>query len=279
MSVAALGRDRAPAQSFADLSPRDIEEALAAMWTVLEHFRRADDYRAVFLHMYYIITRNVRDEIAAPNPHHPVFLDPAWMSRLAGKFATLYFRSLEALDRPAGRERAWKLAHGLAVEKRSTVLQDMVLGITAHIKYDLAVALADNIREHRDHLESGMLLLRKHDHDSANTLLRRSIEEIKRVVPQEYGGGHRGLLIAGVPFDELLAIAIVRYHREKVWWDAMELLCCRDAAAVERVMRRMDEESLRVAQRLAGGRSFMVRALRFFGGEQRRVALGACALA
>jgi hypothetical protein len=274
-----LGDDVASADGFADLSPRDIEEALAAMLTVLRHFRRTNDYRAVFLHMYYIITRNVRDEIAAPNPDRPVFLDPAWMSRLAGKFATLYFRSLKALDRPGGRERAWKLAHGLAIEKRSSVLQDMVLGITAHIKYDLAVALADNIREHGDHLKPGTLLLRKHDHDSANTLLRRSIAEIKSVVPQEYGGGHRGLLIAGVPLDELLAIAIVRYHRERVWWDAMELLHCRDAETVGRVMRRMDEESLRVAERLAGGRSFMVRALRFFGGDQRRVDLGACALA
>lgn len=265
-------------EALSDFTPRNIEQALAAMQTALRFFHRRNDYRAVFLHMYYIITRNVRDEIKRPtDPDRPLFLDPGWMSRLAGKFATLYFRSLKTFQGAADQERAWKLAHGMALEKRSTVLQDMVLGITAHIKYDLAVAIAANIRSHGDERRPGSLFVRKRDHDSANTLLKRSIQEIKRSVPREYGGGDRGLPLAGLPFDELLAISIVRYHREKVWWDAMELLSCKDAAGVDQVMQRLNEESVRVAERLAGASSFMVVVLRKLARGRRRRNITECA--
>jgi hypothetical protein len=263
--------------SIAGFTPRSIHEATASMQAALEFFHRTNDYRAVFLHMYYIITRNVQDEIESPSdPSNPIFLDPAWMSRLAGKFATLYYRSLRTFEKPASTERAWKLAHGLAIRKESTVLQDMILGITAHIKYDLAAAIAANLREHRDQEAPGALIARKRDHDNANTILRRSIREIKRTIPREYGGLRRQLHQSWFSLDELLAIAIVRYHREKVWWDALELIRCRDQQEVDRVMHRLDRESIRVAERLAGNRSVLVRTLRPFVADERRRDITVC---
>jgi hypothetical protein len=248
---------------LAELSPQTIQEALECMETALRYFHQKSDFRAIFLRAYHIITKNVLQEIENPTDiDEPIFLDPAWMSRLAGKFATLYFRSLRTFEKPGPMENAWKLAHGMAIRKESTVLQDVVLGINAHIKYDLAAAICENLREHRDYLDPRLLSKRKRDHDQANTILRRSIQEIKTVIPRAYGGVIRHFGLGKLRLDEAVAIAIVRYHRERVWWDALELLWTSTENERDRVMEKLNVESARLADYIAGNRSLLIAAWR-----------------
>lgn len=237
---------------LAALSPTTIGEALVCMRKGLDHFHRREDWRAVFLHAYYIITRNVGDTIEEQGWRSDrLFCDPEWMSRLAGKFATLYFRSLTTFDRPVGEERAWKLAHGMAMERRSTVVQDMLLGINAHIGYDLAQALASNIREHGDEALAGRLALRKHDHDQANRILMRSIAEIWRVLPRAYGGLLPIIDALSLRLNRYVAREALRRYRERVWWHAVELLEASTREDTRAVLKAMNDESMRIAEAIA----------------------------
>jgi hypothetical protein len=238
------------AQGYADtlpiaaLRPAGVEETLDCMTAALAYFHERDDYRAVFLAAYRVITTQMQTAIRSTG--HPFFHDPQWMSRVVGTFATLYFRSLRTFERPFGEETAWKLAHGLAISKSSTVLQDVLLGVNAHIKYDLPVALEQNLYDAaHNQLE---LSMRRRDHERANLLLARSITVLRSTIPHTYGGSlsvfDRGMLRVDVHVADMVG----RYNRWRVWTDAVSLLRAPSAARRQTIIQRMDVASARTAE-------------------------------
>src|SRR5687768_17014880 len=64
-----------------NLTPITIDEALEALETVAARLRAKNDPRAVFPDVYGVITRRVKEAIEGRGP---AFLEPQWISRLAG---------------------------------------------------------------------------------------------------------------------------------------------------------------------------------------------------
>lgn len=221
---------------LARLTAPTVHEALECMDMVLELFHNANDNRAIFLGCYRIITKNVRDAIEQQNDFdNPIFFDPHWVARLSGRFATLYFRSLREEDddrappEDGGRNRAWRIAHEEARKGRVSVTQHVLLGINAHINYDLPLALYQNLVTHGDHEQSYQhMYRRKFDHDQVNNILVRSIPQAQHVVSDAYGGLLGVVGSAFLSLDDLLATLGLRYYRERVWWDAVSFLATRD---------------------------------------------------
>lgn len=219
------GRD-----DLARLTPRTIDDALECMKVALGIFHDANDRSAVFMRTYQIITRNVRDAIRGQNEFdNRIFFDPQWVSRLSGRFATLYFRSLLTFFKPPEVERAWKIAHAATRDKHVGVTQDVLLGINAHINYDLPLALYQNFLAHGDHTQASTswLYRRKFDHDQVNNILMRSIPEVQRTLGAEYGGLLGLIGKALLTLDDSLSELGLKYYRERVWWDAVSFLAAR----------------------------------------------------
>lgn len=203
---------------LARLTPANIDEALECMDTGLDRFHDANDNRAIFLGCYRVITQNVHDAIEQQRDFdNRIFFDPAWVARLSGRFATLYFRSLQQragdVDRTADAShddgagaRAWRIAHEEARKGRLSVTQHVLLGINAHINYDLPLALYQNLVAHADQDEPyAQLYRRKFDHDQVNNILVRSIPEAQQVVGANYGGLLGCVSRAFFFLDDLLA--------------------------------------------------------------------------
>jgi hypothetical protein len=116
--------------------------------------RAAGDRRAVFLTVYTRMTATVRAAVAAGR-----FADPAWMRRYTVTFADYYRRAFLAFERGdhAAVPDPWRVAFGTAVAGDGLVAQDALLGINAHVTYDLALTLhevgvdPDRARKHADH--------------------------------------------------------------------------------------------------------------------------------
>lgn len=259
-------RDVRSIDDLSRLTPLDVEQALECIDVALRLFHEAHDNRAVFLRSYRVITRNLRDALATRAPFtNRIFFDGAWVAHLAARFATLYFRSLATFTRPPEVERAWKIAHESAIEKRLGVTQDVLLGINAHINYDLSYAIYQALIEHRDHerTEASWLHRRKFDHDQINNVLVRSIPEVQRTLGREYGGVLGVLAHSLFTLDDLLAALGLKYYRERVWWDAMSFLATRKAdgtipaipgdAEVEVVQQKLDWESTKLAETIRDG--------------------------
>ncbi len=237
-------------EEIAAQRPRDIEEAIPAMQRALDWYHERNDHRAIFLRAYYIITINVHSALRARNP---VFFDPSWIASLAGKFSTLYFQSLSTFERAPEAERAWKIAHRLSESGGSSIIQNLVLGLNAHINYDLAVGIYRNLLEHGDDRNHLLLPRRKFDHDQVNDILMASIPEITTTVARDYGGAIRLLDLALDRFDDLLAGTGLRYYRERVWWNAVSLLTTADEQEMGMVLEKMNQESGRLAELMDDG--------------------------
>jgi len=240
-------------ETIAAQRPADIEEAIPCMQLALRYFHERGDYRAVFLRAYYIITLNVHAAIHRRGDYrqNPIFFDVDWVASQAGHFSSLYFRSLTTFDRPLETERAWKIAHDMAVKKTSTVVQDLMLGLNAHINYDLAYGTYLNLKQHSDGADHLLLPHRKFDHDQVNNILVRSMDQIADALSRDYGGGINLLRRAMHGLDIILTGTGLKYYRERVWWSAISYLTTTDDDEVSLVHYKLNWESLQTAKLLA----------------------------
>lgn len=261
--------------------PRDIDEALHCMRAALDYFHGRNDNRAIFLRLYYVMTLEVHAAVNQLGDYkNQIFLDPPWIARLSGLFASLYFRSLNTFERDPNPdvERAWKIAHRAAGQGSPTVVQNALLGINAHINYDLPYAVAVNLKEHGDTGSHLTLHRRKFDHDQVNNLLVRSLGPIQDILDRDYGQGISLIDHALGGLDEKISEAGLAYYRERVWWDAMSFAAATDGQQEQIVREKLNWESYKVAQILTG-RSLLRRSVwlperilalpgRLFGGER-----------
>lgn len=241
--------------------PKDIDEALDAMRSALNYFHQEHDQRAIFLRAYYLNTVAIQQAVEQRGRYQKrIFFDPPWVRKLAGKFALLYFQSLSTEERPG--ERAWKTAHRLAGTNQTSVFQDMLLGINAHINYDLAYGIYLNLKEHEDGREHLLLPRRKFDHDQINNILVNTIPQVEDVLTRDYGGElHMMGELAG-NLDEVLGSVGLKYYRERVWWTAVSFLCSEHPEEHQLVKDRLDWESAQLADSIACEGTVLQRSLR-----------------
>ncbi|MCZ8522470.1 DUF5995 family protein [Paenibacillus caseinilyticus] len=117
---------------------RSIDEVLLQLDDAVAEARMASSRLGYFAALYRMVTRKVKDGIA-----QGFFEDGPRMERLDVTFANRY---LDALNlhlhggRPTG---CWALSFEAARNPRLLILQHLLLGMNAHINYDLGIAAAE----------------------------------------------------------------------------------------------------------------------------------------
>ena len=96
------------------------------------------------------------------------FEDPAWVDRWDVAFADLYVSALEAHLAGGPVSRPWRQAFAAPAEL--PVLRLLLLGINAHINYDLPQALLAVIGP-EDFANAALLARRERDHERIDTIL------------------------------------------------------------------------------------------------------------
>lgn len=209
----------------------------------LRAFDRAGDHRAAFLRVYAHMTRKVLRRMQGP-----FFLDPDWIERVAVRFADMYFDALAAFD---GRRRpppAWHLAFDSATRRRCFLLQDIVLGVNAHINNDLPQVLAAILRAEGDWPDQPRLLRRRFDHDQINRVLYEIIPAVEGEAASHYGRlvGSLGRIMGGL--DETLATFGLKQYRDKTWRNAQFLLAAQGDQERADVAGWIEQDALEVGQ-------------------------------
>ena len=248
-------------RELAAQQPGNIDEALDCMRHTLQRFHAAGDKRAIFLRLYYIMTLEVHAAIHGLGDYRgkQVFLDADWVRALSGKFATLYFKGLDTRGREPdeGVERAWKAADTACRSFRSTVVQNALLGINAHINYDLPRAIAANL-DPAELNDYPTLQLRKFDHDQVNNLLVRTLRPIQDVLARDYAPGIALIDNLLGNLDERLSEAGLKYYRERVWWDALTYASALKNGTEAIVRDKLNWESHKVAEFLRTKRELWI---------------------
>jgi hypothetical protein len=112
------------------------------MQELVQMWEAASDRRAAFLNCYLLMTRNMPAAVAAGE-----FIDQGWVHALLHRFADYYFDALEAYEQgDADTSAVWRTAHNATRDPQTHILQNMLLGINAHINYDLVLTLVDMLK-------------------------------------------------------------------------------------------------------------------------------------
>jgi hypothetical protein len=159
-----------------------------------------------------------------------VFEDPAWIADFDVRFALRY---KHALENPAARVRPWKLAFDACERDATRAIRHLMLGINAHMSYDLCAVLLEGIVDDRQK--------RVRDFLAVNHVIAHAVGSIQNLIETRYDGGRLRLAdLLGMNVDELLTQETFADWRGRAWSDAMDILDGRlTLGAVEaRVARR-----------------------------------------
>ena len=194
-----------------------LSELIERMEAVSAELRGAHDPRRFFHDTYLRTTRAVSDEIDAGG-----FLDGPWVSQWDVVFAELYLDAFAEWQRTGTAVAPWQYAFDVTKrEPDAPPLRHVLLGMNAHINYDLAQALVAMIPpEHFD--DVAIVERRSRDHAHIDTVLLRRVadedDELRSV------SRPRALLDRMLaPLNRAGTRRFLRESRRKVWHNARVL--------------------------------------------------------
>ena len=239
--------------------PASVRDVVARMQQRLDTLPPERASRRPFLSTYLRTTEAVGAAL-----RDGLFEDPDWVERWDVAFAEFYLDAYDA-DRTEDRSRLprpWRLAFDAPPELPA--LRHVLLGINAHINYDLPQALLAVIPA-AEFADPALLASRHRDHARIDTVLA---ERVKGEDAELAAGGRVLLDRALAPLNRLGSKRFLREARQKVWHNVHELHAARLAGADPYRVRLAELEVLsaaRIADLLAPGQVLLRLAVAGFG--------------
>jgi hypothetical protein len=217
-----------------------LDDAVNGLAALEARYRGVNDRRAIFLTLYGIVSAEMRARVA-----QRAFEDNAWVERYTVAFANRYREALESYE--AGHvgqvPKSWRLCFDAAVAGSGLVLQDMLLGVNAHVNHDLPLALSSvSIEPDRP--------ARYRDHSAVNAVLAAVTERATERLAASYAPGLTTLDDCAGPIDEMLSAFSLEVARESAWEGAVSLANARNAFERALVSRLMATRAAAVARLL-----------------------------
>lgn len=217
------------------------------MQSLLAQWRSAQDPRATFLRCYHMMTTNV---VAALEKGR--FYDPPWVAHLVHHFAIYYFSALDKYEQARTKTPAvWLHTFKRTSRPGQSSLQNLMLGVNAHINYDLVLALVDMLQPEWDSLSAEGRQHRYGDHCQINSIIGATIDGVQDQII-EPGSKRMAMADAALgPIDEWLTSRLITHWREEVWLNALHLLAESDRQERDKHLRLIERKTLKRAKAIA----------------------------
>jgi hypothetical protein len=202
------------------------------------------DHRAVFATTYLELTKQLRRDMRSGLVKANV-ASPRYFYFEDGLFANFYFRVIKAWNRGKPVPEAWRIAFEAAADGDKMGVQDMLLGINAHVQNDMPFVLAAL------GLRTPGGVSRKPDHDFFNSSLNRGYEPVVAAVRTRYDAAIDLSNSELLPIDDLAGLELTRTWREVVWRNAERLTNAKTAAERTQVARSIEQYAAANAQFIA----------------------------
>ena len=235
-----------------------VAAVVAEMQQRLENLPPESAHRAAFLGTYLRTTEAVGAAVDAGS-----FEDPEWVERWDVVFAELYLAAhdADAAGDTAKVPRPWRLAFNAPPDLPS--LRHVLLGINAHVNYDLPQAMLAVISP--DDFNDPILIgRRRRDHERIDTVLAG------RVKAEEVGSRAEQTRLDKLlrPLNRVSSKRFLKEARQKVWHNVEELHAARlngDDAYRARLAELEVLSAARIADLLAPGQVLLRLAVAGFG--------------
>jgi hypothetical protein len=187
-----------------------IDQILAELLNIISATEKTGDRVGYFAALYYKVTSKVKEGITKNE-----FENGPRMERLDVLFASRYLDALQQWRQGQPLTKSWKVAFDATRRSSLLVLQQLLLGINAHINLDLGIAAVETI-------QNGQIDDIQKDFDAINTIIGsltfEVIHEIDRISPL--------LSLIGLHAnntDSLLIQFSIGNARDGAWCFAVEL--------------------------------------------------------
>jgi hypothetical protein len=238
-----------------------IDALIGRMEGLLAPLEARGDPGRFFLATYLRTTQAVREELDRDG-----FRDTDWVERWDVAFAGLYLDALEAAEAGRRPPEPWAVAFGAGERDRFPPLRHVLLGMNAHINYDLAQSLLAVISE-EEFDDPALLASRAADHEHIDSVLVARVGAEDSELESLSGG--RSLVDRLLqPLNRLGTKRFLRESRAKVWANTRLLDAARRQGADAYAARLAELERLaaaRVADLVAPGQVVLKLAVRGFG--------------
>jgi hypothetical protein len=215
------------------------------MTQLAQAWETQNDQRAIFLRCYSMMTDNMMDAVQAKR-----FQDNAWVEKLLHHFADYYFNALACFDCGDQVPPVWQAVHQRA-QGPLHVMQHLLLGINAHINYDLVLSIYDMLKEEWPHLDDQTRTIRQEDHRLVNVIIGETIDKVQDEVIEKHDPRMDWLdQFLGRIDEKLLSLLISRWRAE-VWDKAQVMLDCPNNAMRTTLNKELEQEVLRLGKWIA----------------------------
>ncbi len=226
----------------------DPKMAMDRMQACICRWEEEGDERSIFLRCYAMMTANMLAAIEAGEFH-----DRAWVRRLLTHFADYYFIALDAYDvGDEGVPAVWRQTHDAARRAGTLALQNLLLGVNAHINYDLVLATADLLEEEWPGLSSEARRQRRDDYNHVNEIIERTVDAVQDEILERRQPMLQVVDTVFGPVDEWLIGRQITRWRNDVWEEAVRRVEMADAEEREHHRRSVETAVLRWTQRFGG---------------------------
>ena len=216
------------------------------MDVLLGRWEEQQDRRASFLGCYSLMTRNMLKAIEAGR-----FNDEQWVARLLHLFAEYYFSALDKYE--ASKQEApavWRFVHDQTCGCSLNVIQDLLLGINAHINYDLVFTLYDMLAPEWETLTAEQRQARYQDHQTVNKVIAETIDTVQDSIIEVRSPWLDIVDRVFGRLDELLLSRLISSWRDNVWDDAVRLVETRDPRQQDEIRRQVEVRVMHRARQL-----------------------------
>ena len=181
------------------------------------------------------------------------FYDSTWVRTLLRHFAAYYFSALEAYERDQRTAPpTWRIAFDTAQNPSALVFQHLLLGVNAHITYDLVLAMVDVLTPEWASLSEGERELRYADYTHVNDVIGRTVDAVQDDIVS------RAMPAMGVvdkmlgPVDEWMTSRLIAHWRDHVWKEATRLIETEDPHERTNWLQHIEADTMRRANAMLG---------------------------
>lgn len=245
--------------------PDSIDELLDRMTSLLTPMEESDDPRRHFLATYRRTTIAVHKALLAGH-----FLDAEWVERWDVTFASLYLDALEQWNHGEAPPAPWQAAFETTTGARVPPLRHVLLGMNAHINFDLPQALLAAITD-EEFADEAVVKRRGVDHERIDAILASRVDEEDKELQKVERPGDRTVLDRLLrPFNQSATKRFMKESRRKVWRNALTLSAARrqgDEALRQRLRQLEDLSRRRIEDLRVPGQVLIKLAFKGFGVE------------
>jgi hypothetical protein len=198
-------------------------------------WKQMNDQRHIFLSCYRMMTANMFQSIESD-----AFHDKEWVNKLLHHFSDYYFEALACYDCGEEVPLVWQQVHQFTKEKNLHEIQQLIIGVNAHINYDLVLTLYDMLLPEWTGLSAEEQKNRYDDYTLVNEIIANTIDKVQDEILEPSDPIMGWIDRALGRLDEYLLSRLINSWRQDVWENAQKMLELTTATQRETFRQRVE---------------------------------------